>query len=154
MPILPQELTVPFERLKAFIAERAKQDKNDPWLADAQKAFDTIAKAEKTRAELIKDITVLENAGGFNSSSFSIARTLFRASEELSKPGGERLPRRHVDIRDHDLRALGDEQLDRGSPDAVRATGDDGDLALQCVTHAHRSRAVNSRCSSDRPRSM
>jgi hypothetical protein len=62
-----------------------------PELKDAGKAFDSIAKAEKVRAEIIRDITVLENAAGFNSHSFSIARTLLRASEELPKPAGERL---------------------------------------------------------------
>jgi hypothetical protein len=34
---------------------------------------------------------VLEGAGGFNSASFGIARTLARAAEELPKPSGERL---------------------------------------------------------------
>jgi hypothetical protein len=86
------------ERLKAFIAQKAKEGTKEPWLADAQKAFEAIAKAEKTRAELIKTITVLENGGGFNCTSFSIARTLFRASEELAKPGGERL-REFADAR-------------------------------------------------------
>jgi len=54
-------------------------------------AIEQIAKAEKVRAELIKEITVLENGGGFNSHSFGIARTLVRAAEELPKPNGERL---------------------------------------------------------------
>jgi hypothetical protein len=62
-----------------------------PWHADAMTAYDVIAKAEKVRAELIKDITVLENAAGFNSHSFGIARTLARAADELPKPSGERL---------------------------------------------------------------
>jgi len=43
-------------------------------------------------------MTALENGGGFNSHSFSIARTLLRASEELPKPGGERL-REFADAR-------------------------------------------------------
>ena len=41
---------------------------------------------------------MLENGGGFNSHSFAIARTLLRASEELPKPGGERL-REFADAR-------------------------------------------------------
>lgn len=86
------------ERLKAFIDEKAGEKKDLPWFDDAKKAFDAIAKAEKTRAALIKEITVLENGGGFNCSSFSIARTLLRASEELPKPGGERL-REFADAR-------------------------------------------------------
>ena len=41
---------------------------------------------------------MLENGGGFNSHSFVIARYLLRASEELAKPGGERL-REYADAR-------------------------------------------------------
>jgi hypothetical protein len=73
------------ERLKQFIAQGNTEVKA------AASAYDTIAKAEKVRAEIIKEITVLENGGGFNSHSFSIARTLLRASEELAKPNAERL---------------------------------------------------------------
>ncbi len=69
-----------------------------PWHADALRAFEQIEKAEKVRAELIKDITVLENAAGFNCASFSIARTLLRAAEELPKPSGDRL-REFADAR-------------------------------------------------------
>lgn len=74
------------ERLKAFIAKGETSE-----MKAAGAAFETIAKAEKVRAELIAQMTVLENAGGFNSASFGIARTLLRASEELPKPSGERL---------------------------------------------------------------
>jgi hypothetical protein len=71
------------ERLKAFIAKEH--------LSEAASAYAAIAKAEKVRAEIIKDLTVLENGAGFNCESFSIARTLARAAEELPKPSGERL---------------------------------------------------------------
>jgi hypothetical protein len=74
------------KRLKEFIAKSS-----DPALSAAGTAFDTIAKAEKVRTDLIKDMTVLENAGGFSCASFSLARTLLRFSEELPKPSGERL---------------------------------------------------------------
>jgi hypothetical protein len=74
------------KRLKDFIAKS-----NDPAMSAAGRAFETVAKAEKVRAELIKEMTVLENGGGFNCSSFSLARTLLRFSEELPKPSGERL---------------------------------------------------------------
>ncbi|VTR91480.1 peptidase s46 : Uncharacterized protein OS=Opitutus terrae (strain DSM 11246 / PB90-1) GN=Oter_0618 PE=4 SV=1: Peptidase_S46 [Gemmata massiliana] len=80
-------------RLKAFIGGW-----NAPEAKVAAAAFDSVAKAEKVRTELIKEMTVLENAGGFSSSSFGIARTLLRASEELPKPGGERL-REFADAR-------------------------------------------------------
>jgi hypothetical protein len=81
------------ERLRAFIVSH-----NDTGLRGAEKNFDVIAAAEKTRAALIKEITVLENGAGFNSHSFSIARTLLRASEELAKPNAERL-REFADAR-------------------------------------------------------
>jgi hypothetical protein len=71
------------ERLREFIA--GKQ------ITDARNAFEVVAKAEKVRAEIVKEMTVLENGAGFNCSSFGIARTLARAADELPKPGGERL---------------------------------------------------------------
>ncbi|MCI0704450.1 MAG: S46 family peptidase [Planctomycetia bacterium] len=79
------------QRLKEYIAKAAKPGADLPWLDDAEKAFDTVAKAEKLRAELIKEMTLLESGAGFYCHSFMIARTLLRASEELPKPGGERL---------------------------------------------------------------
>src|SRR5262245_60892523 len=88
------------KRLREFIDGKAKSASptETPWLGEAQKAFDVIARAEKVRAELIKPMTVLENGAGFNSHSFSIARTLLRASEERPKPSGERL-REFADAR-------------------------------------------------------
>jgi hypothetical protein len=88
------------KRLREFIDGKSKSASPvaTPWLDEAQKAYDTIAKAEKVRAELIKPMTVLESGAGFNSESFGIARTLLRASEELPKPGGERL-REFADAR-------------------------------------------------------
>ncbi|MBA4065826.1 MAG: serine protease [Isosphaera sp.] len=74
------------ERLKAFAKSFSRSDG-----PEVLAAFDTVAKAEKVRAELIKEMTVLENAAGFNSQSFGIARTLLRAADELPKPAGERL---------------------------------------------------------------
>ena len=74
------------KKLRDFVA--ANPDKVKP---EAATAFDVIAKAEKTRAGMILEITALENGGGFNCQSFSIAKTLLRASEELPKAPGERL---------------------------------------------------------------
>ena len=85
------------ERLKAFIALPREGEQPD-WLPVAKTAYDTVAKAEKVRAELIKPMTVLESGGGFSSSSFGIARTLLRAAEELPKPNNERL-REFADAR-------------------------------------------------------
>ncbi|MCE9566764.1 MAG: S46 family peptidase [Planctomycetes bacterium] len=74
------------KRLEAYIAKA-----ETPETKAAAGAIETIGKAEKVRAELIKEMTVLENGSGFNSHSFGIARTLARAAEELPKPNGERL---------------------------------------------------------------
>src|SRR5207248_9303578 len=81
------------QKLREFISNKARSAgaANDPWVPQAAAAFDAVAKAEKVRAELIREITVLENGAGFNSHAFSIARTLLRASEELPKQPGERL---------------------------------------------------------------
>jgi hypothetical protein len=74
------------ERLRRFVSSLSYSHRDQ-----ALKAFDTIAQAEKVRAETIKEYAVLEGAGGFNSASFGIARTLARAADELPKPSGERL---------------------------------------------------------------
>jgi hypothetical protein len=80
------------KRLREFIAGKANGSRaNEPWAADAAKAFDAVAAAEKRRAELVKDFTFLESAAGFNSDLFGIARTLLRAAEEKGKPAGDRL---------------------------------------------------------------
>lgn len=86
------------KRLREFIAQPTSGGAAPEWKAGAAAAFDAVEKAEKIRAELIKEITVLENGAGFNSHSFSIARTLARAADELPKPSGERL-REFADAR-------------------------------------------------------
>ncbi len=61
------------------------------WLDDAKIAFDKVIECEKKRAQIIKDMTLLEVGAGFNSHLFGIARTLVRAAEEKAKPSGDRL---------------------------------------------------------------
>ncbi|HXD85523.1 MAG TPA: S46 family peptidase [Urbifossiella sp.] len=78
------------KRLKEFLAKQESSEATK-WVAEARAAFDAIAKAEKVRAEIIQRYTVLEAGAGFHSTSFSIARTLLRASEELPKKPGDRL---------------------------------------------------------------
>ena len=73
------------DRLKKFIA-----DAGDSTMGDAAKAFDAIAKAEKKRAEIFKEVAILEGGGGFNSSYYGMARTIVRAAEEKTKAAGER----------------------------------------------------------------
>ncbi|HET6575762.1 MAG TPA: S46 family peptidase, partial [Fimbriiglobus sp.] len=81
------------KRLRDFIAKA-----DAPWKAEAAKAFEVIAEAEKVRAKLATDVTMYENGAGFNSHLFGIARTLVRAAEEKTKPAGERL-REFADAR-------------------------------------------------------
>lgn len=74
--------------LRSAVASRAD-------LKDAASAWDRIAVAQKTRAEILRRFTVLEGArggpAGFAGTYFEIARTLVRAAEERPKPNGERL---------------------------------------------------------------
>lgn len=77
------------ERLRKFIESTTMSDQS--WLAEAKTAFQKIAECEKIRGELIREVTLLENGAGFNCHLFQIARTLVRAAEEKTKPGGERL---------------------------------------------------------------
>ncbi|QDU19353.1 S46 family peptidase [Urbifossiella limnaea] len=74
------------QRLREFIGKSMNTD-----VKAAEGAFAAVEKAEKVRAELIRDLTLLENAAGFNSASFGIARTLARAADELPKAPAERL---------------------------------------------------------------
>ncbi|HYH64628.1 MAG TPA: S46 family peptidase, partial [Urbifossiella sp.] len=74
------------QRLRDFIGKSMNTD-----IKAAESAFAAVEKAEKVRAELIRDMTLLENGAGFNSQSFGIARTLARAADELPKAPAERL---------------------------------------------------------------
>jgi hypothetical protein len=71
------------KRLRDFIAKQGNKE--------AAQGFDTIARAVTVQREIARDVNMLENALGFNGASFSIARTLLRAADELPKPAGERL---------------------------------------------------------------
>jgi hypothetical protein len=63
----------------------------NPELRDVAKAWDEIAKIQKTRAALIRDYTLLEAGHGFWSLPFNYARSLVRAADELAKPNEKRL---------------------------------------------------------------
>src|SRR5262245_6980835 len=80
------------KRLREFIGKQGS--------SEAARAFEVIAEAEKIRRKIARDVNMLENAHGFSSHSFGIARTLLRAADELPKPSGER------------LREFGDAKLD------------------------------------------
>src|SRR4051812_23222326 len=80
------------KRLRDFVEKQGYKE--------AAQAFATIEKAEKLRAEIARDVNLLEGGQAFNSHLFGIARLLLRASDELPKPSGER------------LREFGDARLD------------------------------------------
>lgn len=71
------------KRLREFIDKQGYKE--------AAAAFEAIAKAVQVQKAIARDVNMLENAHGFSGASFSIARSLLRASEELPKPSGERL---------------------------------------------------------------
>lgn len=75
------------KRLRDFITANP-----DKVTSDAAKAFDVIADAEKLRAKMIVDMTLLENGAAFNSTLFGYAKTILRYSEEKAKPAADRLP--------------------------------------------------------------
>lgn len=75
------------KRLRDFITQNP-----DKVTSDAVKAFDVIAQAEKLRAKMIVDMTMLENGAAFNSTLFGYARTILRYADDSKKPGTERLP--------------------------------------------------------------
>ena len=64
-------------------------------------AWTAIAKAQRTKAEVYEEFTLLERYG-FYSRLFMIARDLYRLSAELPKPNNERLP----EYRDSGLESL------------------------------------------------
>jgi hypothetical protein len=63
----------------------------DPKLKDAADAWDRIAEAVKVQKTNALRFNMLEGNAGFQSTYFSIARTLLRGAVERAKPDGERL---------------------------------------------------------------
>jgi Peptidase S46 len=55
-------------------------------------AWDEIAKAHANYPNYIKDRRIFEQASGFNTTLFTIARNLVRLADENAKPNAERLP--------------------------------------------------------------
>ncbi len=83
-PALLERKTTDETKLRDAVA---KDDK----LKSTADAWERIARAEKTRSELLRRYTMLEGGSGFKSQLFSIARTLARAAEELPKKSQDRL---------------------------------------------------------------
>lgn len=63
----------------------------DPNLKESANAWDRIAEAQKEIAKVALAYNLLERGFGFRSDLFGVARTLYRAGEERTKPEGERL---------------------------------------------------------------
>lgn len=55
-------------------------------------AWDAIAKAHRDYPTYIKERRIFDQAGGFNTALFDVARTVVRLAAENEKPNGERLP--------------------------------------------------------------
>ena len=55
-------------------------------------AWDSIAKAHQTYPSYIRERRIFDQAGGFNTTLFSFARTLVRLATESAKPNADRLP--------------------------------------------------------------
>lgn len=74
------------QRLRKSIASDPEKQKmyGDAW--------DAIAKAHQAYPSYIKERRIFDQAGGFNTATFGIARTLVRLAAESAKPNGERLP--------------------------------------------------------------
>jgi hypothetical protein len=83
------------QKLRAAVVQDSK-------LKGAADAWDKIAAAQKVIGENAKRYNMLEAGVAFNSDLFGIARTLFRAADELPKPNGERLR----EFRDSALESL------------------------------------------------
>lgn len=99
----------------AFMARKSQEEKalRDKIATDPQRkaayaaAWDKIAKARATAAELLKSYNYLERGMAFDSQLFTIARVLIRMNEELGRPNSERLR----EFRDSNLESLKQELL-------------------------------------------
>jgi len=81
------------KRLKDYIVGMQKEGRKLPdWHAGAMTAFDTIAAAQKKRAEYAQEYGTLEQGTAFNSTLFGYARALLRYSAESKKEAKDRLP--------------------------------------------------------------
>ncbi|WP_163996507.1 S46 family peptidase [Pyxidicoccus caerfyrddinensis] len=70
---------------------RKKVDANPEMKKKYGAAWDEIAKAQEQLSNIRKELGFMEQGQGLSSTTFQIARTLLRASEELPKENGQRL---------------------------------------------------------------
>ena len=80
-----------FARKRAEEKRLREAASSRPELASAVKAWESIDKAQSIIREKALRYNALEAGTGFNSTLFTIARTVLRAVDEKSKPNGERL---------------------------------------------------------------
>ncbi|MCX5639034.1 MAG: S46 family peptidase [Planctomycetota bacterium] len=83
------------QQLRAAVAQ-------DPNAKESLSSWGRIADAQQVIARNARQYNLLEEAHGFNSTLFHIARTISRAVEENTKPNGERLR----EFRDSNLESL------------------------------------------------
>ncbi len=72
--------------LRAFVAA------NPELKAEAYGAWDAITRAQAVLRETVNEYDAIEGVRAFNTRYFGLARTLVRASVEIVKPNGDRLP--------------------------------------------------------------
>ncbi|HVY46347.1 MAG TPA: S46 family peptidase [Minicystis sp.] len=82
----------------AFFGQKVAEEKAlrarveaDPALKDAAGAWDAIANAQKTLANIYDRYVFVERGAGFQSDLFGIARELVRAGDEMKQPNEQRL---------------------------------------------------------------
>jgi len=84
----------------ALMARKTKEEQalrksiaaNPEWQKKYGDAWDAIAAAHKAYPSYIRERRIFEQAGGFNSGLFNIARVLVRLAAESEKPNAQRLP--------------------------------------------------------------
>ena len=84
----------------ALMARKMKEEQalrkavaaNPEWQKQYGGAWDAIAAAHKAYPSYIRERRIFDQAGGFNTTLFTYARTLVRMAEESKKPNAERLP--------------------------------------------------------------
>jgi hypothetical protein len=81
-----------FDRKKAQEAELRGYVANHPEVGFASDAWDDIATAVKAQHQLYQERAQLEEGRAFNTTYFTMARTLVRGAAERTKPNAERLP--------------------------------------------------------------
>jgi hypothetical protein len=97
--LLDRQLIMQKQTAEQKLRKAAEQDPNARELLSS---WDRVAEAQQVIARNAYEYNLLESAHAFDSTLFGIARTILRASEEKTKPNGERLR----EFRDSNLESL------------------------------------------------